>query len=72
MTFNLARLPDQERQRIELDKQAALLVWQCRRNLANRDDVAMAIINQPVENQEYFRDRLNHYREVKGSHEQVY
>ncbi|MFM5643438.1 DUF3283 family protein [Aeromonas caviae] len=50
MTFNLALLPDQERQRIELDKQAALLVWQCRRNLATREDVARAIINQPVDN----------------------
>lgn len=70
MTFNLARLPEQDRQRVELDKQAAFLVWSCRRGLANRDDVAKAVNQQPAEYQEYFRDRLNHYREVKGSHEQ--
>ncbi|MGL4755393.1 MAG: hypothetical protein ACRCXB_23785 [Aeromonadaceae bacterium] len=54
-----------------MNKQAAYLVWQCRLGLASRADVAKAITQQPAEYQEYFRDRLNHYREVKGSHEQV-
>ncbi|WP_407707034.1 DUF3283 family protein [Aeromonas salmonicida] len=43
MTLNLAQLPEQERQKVELDKLAAWLVWQCRRNLATREDVAKAI-----------------------------
>ncbi|MGN5136618.1 DUF3283 family protein [Aeromonas veronii] len=71
MTFNLARLPEGDRQRVQLYKQAAYLVWRCRLGLASRADVAKAITQQPAEYQEYFRDRLNHYREVKGSHEQV-
>ncbi|QWL64876.1 DUF3283 family protein [Aeromonas jandaei] len=72
MTFNLARLPEEARQRVQLDKLAALLVLQCRHGQASRADVAKAITQQPAEYQAYFRDRLNHYREVKGSHEQVY
>ncbi|TNH91121.1 hypothetical protein CF139_04895 [Aeromonas hydrophila] len=72
MAFNLARLPEQDRQRVELDKQAAFLVWSCRHGRTTREDVAKAVIQQPAEYQEYFRERLNHYREVKGSHEQVY
>ncbi|MFM5536970.1 DUF3283 family protein [Aeromonas veronii] len=72
MALNLALLPEQERQKVEWDKQAAWLVWQCRRHLATREDVAKAITQQPAEYQEYFCERLNYYREVKGSHEQVY
>ncbi len=70
MIFNLARLPEEARKRVQLDKLAALLVWQCRHGQASRADVARAITEQPAEYQAYFRDRLNHYREVKGSHEQ--
>ncbi|MGY3853977.1 DUF3283 family protein [Aeromonas aquatilis] len=72
MALDLARLPEQERQKVELDKQAAWLVWLCRRHLATRDDVAKAITRQPEEYRTYFLERLNYYREVKGSHEQVY
>lgn len=64
MTFNLARLPEGDRQRVQLDKLAALLVWQCRRGLVTRSEVAQAITRQPAEYQAYFRSRLNHYREV--------
>ncbi|MGN5127378.1 hypothetical protein [Aeromonas sp. 30P] len=53
-----------------MDKLAALLVWQCRHGQASRADVARAITEQPADYQAYFRERLNHYREVKGSHEQ--
>jgi hypothetical protein len=49
MTLDLARLPEQERQKVEWDKQAAWLVWLCRRQLATRDDVAKAITRQPEE-----------------------
>lgn len=66
MVINLALLPDHERHRVELDKQAAHLVWLCRQGRATRDEVAKAITHQPAEYQRYFRDRLNYYREVKG------
>ncbi|MGU5813890.1 DUF3283 family protein [Aeromonas hydrophila] len=70
MPTNLANLSAEVRRRIDLDKQAAFLVWSYRHGRATREDVAKAITQQPAENQEYFRERLNHYREVKGSYEQ--
>ncbi|MEN9531948.1 MAG: hypothetical protein RIQ83_1172 [Pseudomonadota bacterium] len=72
MIFNLARLPEGDRLRVQLDKLAAFLIWQCRQGRATREDVAKTISQQPEEYRAYFLDRLNHYREVKGSHEQVY
>ena len=43
MSHNLALLPSAERQRIELIKQAHLLVWRRRRNDISRQDVIDAI-----------------------------
>ncbi|MFM4707039.1 DUF3283 family protein [Aeromonas caviae] len=70
MPTNLASLTAEARVRIDLDKQVAFLIWQCRQGRSTREDVAKAITQQPAEYQEYFCERLNHYREVKGTHEQ--
>ena len=43
MSHNLALLPSAERQRIELIKQAHLLVWRRRRNEIGREVVVAAI-----------------------------
>lgn len=69
MIFNPAR-SKRARKRVQLDKLAALLVWQCRHGQASRADAARPSPNSQRITRRTFRDRLNHYREVKGSHEQ--
>lgn len=64
MSFNLARLAEPERLRIELDKQAAHLIWLGRQGRISREEVMLAIARQPAQHQPYFRDRLNYYREA--------
>ncbi|MFQ2552304.1 DUF3283 family protein [Aeromonas caviae] len=63
MSHNLALLPSSERQRIELIKQAHLLVWRRRRNEIGREVVVAAIDEVDEEHREWFRQQLNAIRE---------
>ena len=62
MIHNLALLPSSERQRIELIKQAHLLVWRRRRNEIGREVVVAAIDEVDEEHREWFRQQLNAIR----------
>lgn len=62
MSHNLALLPSSERQRIELIKQAHLLVWRRRRNEIGREVVVAAIEEVDDEHREWFRQQLNAIR----------
>lgn len=59
MTHNLAKLPEHDRQRIELEKQAHLLFWRRRRNDISRQDVIAAIEAVDEEHREWFRQLMN-------------
>ena len=62
MSHNLAMLPSADRQRIELIKQAHLLVWRRRRNEIGREVVVAAIEEVEELHREWFRQRLNEIR----------
>lgn len=62
MSHNLALLPSSERQRIELIKQAHLLVWRRRRNEIGREVVVAAIDEVDEEHREWIRQQLNAIR----------
>lgn len=62
MTYNLAKLPEQARQRIELEKQAHLLLWRRRRNDISRQDVIDAIEAVDEQHREWFRQLMNQIR----------
>ena len=62
MTPNLAKLPEHDRQRIELEKQAHLLFLRRRRNDISRQDVIDAIDEVDEEHREWFRQQLNAIR----------
>ena len=62
MTHNLAKLPEHDRQRIELEKQAHLLFWCRRRNDISRQDVIDAIEAVDEQHREWFRQLMNQIR----------
>lgn len=62
MTSNLAKLPEYDRQRIELEKQAHLLFWRRRRNDIRRQDVIAAIEAVDEQHREWFRQLMNQMR----------
>ncbi|WP_421215983.1 DUF3283 family protein [Aeromonas enteropelogenes] len=63
MGYNLAALPFADRRRIELDKQAHLLIWKRRNKKIGRAPIVAAIDDVEEENREWFRDRLNDINE---------
>lgn len=61
-SLNLAALQEQDRLRIELEKQAHLLLWRRRRNDISRQDVIAAIEAVDEQHREWFRQLLNQIR----------
>lgn len=62
MTHNLAKLPERDRQRIELEKQAHLLFWRRLRNDISRQEVIDAIEAVDEQHREWFRQLMNQIR----------
>lgn len=62
MSFNLTKLPEHDRQRIELTKQAHLLCWRMNRKEIGRAQVVAAIEAVDEEHREWFRQTLNQLR----------
>lgn len=58
---NLALLPQADRDRMQLDKQAALLVLQFLAGKITRVEVVSAMRAVPQEHKSYFRGRLDTY-----------
>ncbi len=62
MSHNIALLSPEKRVEIDLDKRAALLIWQLHIGKISRGDVMFEIQNTPEEQREYFRKSLNRYK----------
>jgi len=62
MSFNLTKLPERDRQRIELTKQAHLLCWRLNRKEIDRAQVVAAIEAVDEPHREWFRQTLNGIR----------
>lgn len=65
MSHNLAKLPAEQRRQIELDRQAALLIYRRRKGAIARTDIEAAITALPEQERAPFRARLNHYQQTK-------
>lgn len=61
-SLNLAALQEQDRQRIELERQAHLLFWRSRRKDISRQDVIAAIDEVDEQHREWFRQFMNQIR----------
>lgn len=67
MSQNLALLPPDEKQKIELDKQAAYAVWQVKNALADRSiltEQTRALHNE--EEREHFSLCIDKYSKIMG------
>lgn len=70
-TTNLALLPKADRDRIQLDKEAAHLVRQFVTGKITRVEVVNAMRAAPQEHKSYFRDRLDAYHKDLVPTEQI-
>lgn len=61
-SLNLASQPARERAEIELDKQAALAIYQLRKGQITRRHIEVMLYDMPEQDAGYFKDRLNHHR----------
>ena len=61
MSYNLADLKPAERELIELDKHAALLIHNLRMGKISRHDVTQEIDKICSDNRDYFKQKLNWY-----------
>ncbi|WP_199438685.1 DUF3283 family protein [Vibrio owensii] len=60
--YNIACKPEEERQRIELDKKAAFLIWKLRNSKIVRSVIDREVASiEDLETREYFQGRLNYY-----------
>ncbi|EOD81160.1 pyridoxamine 5-phosphate oxidase [Grimontia sp. AD028] len=67
MSHNLALLPPDEKQKIELDKQAAYSVWQVKNALAERSVLAQQARDISDENERaHFVDCVDKYSKIMG------
>lgn len=65
MITNLSLLPDHERRDIELQRQAALLIYNMRRGKTTRSAVQAEINKLPEHEQKQFINHLNKYKSMK-------
>jgi len=65
MSNNIALLTPEQRADIELDKYAALLVWQLKHAKISRYDVKAAIDDADESKREMLRGAINKYRSMR-------
>jgi hypothetical protein len=65
MSNNIALLTPEQRADIELDKYAALLVWQLKHAKISRYDVKAAIDSTDESKREMLRGAINKYRSMR-------
>lgn len=63
--YNLSLLPGNERRDIELQRQAALIIYNMRKGKINRGNVTDEINKLPESEQAKFKSFLNDYRAKK-------
>ncbi|MGC9401959.1 DUF3283 family protein [Vibrio genomosp. F10] len=67
MTINLSQLPTDEKNKIELDKQASFLVWKLREAKAIPSEIIEQKNNITDEQQrEWFEQSISKYKRVMG------
>lgn len=64
MSYNLAELPPEERQKMAVDMTAAAVAYKLRYGMSVI--VGHIELEQPAELREYFRDRLAHHRKTSA------
>ncbi|SHO54554.1 DUF3283 family protein [Vibrio quintilis] len=67
MSFNLAELAAGEKNRIELDKQAAFLVWKLKQGKAGPEEITKYISSiRSADEQTWFQQCVEKYKRVMG------
>ncbi|UJD92699.1 hypothetical protein FS594_28665 (plasmid) [Rahnella aquatilis] len=65
MSYNLAELPPEERQKMAVDMTAAAVAYKLRYGMSVI--VGQIELEQPPELREYFRERLAHHRKTSAT-----
>ncbi|MEH0689272.1 DUF3283 family protein [Vibrio cholerae] len=67
MSINLSNLPAEEKNKVELDKQASFLVWKLREAKTGPDEVNQQAAKIKDENEKaFFLDSVAKYKRVMG------
>lgn len=67
MSINLSNLPPEEKNKVELDKQASFLVWKLREAKAGPDEINQAADKIRDENERsFFLESVAKYKRVMG------
>ncbi len=67
MSINLSLLPPDEKNQIELDKQASFLVWKLKQTRAGSDDIAAKLRTIRGEQEQiWFTQSVKKYKKVMG------
>ena len=64
--YNIALKSQEERRHIELDKQAAEVIYKLRKKDVDRYQIECRIAAMSADDQRYFRVRLNHYQDMRN------
>ena len=63
--MNISLLPEPERRLIELNRQAALLIYNHRKKVINRSEILKHISLLPNHEQDTFKGLLNKYQDIR-------
>lgn len=67
MSFNLSLLPADEKNHIELDKQASFLVWKLKQAKAGPEEITKQLSKLPTEQEkQWFQQSVDKYKRVMG------
>ncbi len=67
MSFNLALLDVNEKNKIELDKQASFLVWKMKQAKGGPEEITKQLTNlTSEEDKEWFQQSVDKYKRVMG------
>ncbi|NOU52615.1 DUF3283 family protein [Pseudoalteromonas sp. JBTF-M23] len=64
MSFNLCKLPRQEKYQIQLDYEASFWAYQIKRSKNTREAVYEAINNRPQSEQDILKQRFEYYLSI--------
>ena len=61
MSFNLCKLPREQKYHIQLDYEASFWAYQIKRGKNTREGVYTAINNRPMSEQAFLKQQFEHY-----------